>query len=144
MLDFYRDITFNHFCITETQLIESSNSNQQNLLERRPNFDKVVAISGTLKNPQDRFLMIGGPAGFLSVLEQHKIKADVKTFSQMLSLVGNAEDDEEALITEMKRRGVAVDTGFMNQLLKKRCLRCLKNSFITHDHNFNIVFVSLY
>ena len=88
--------------------------------------------------------MIGGPAGFFSVLEQHKIKADVKTFSQMLGLLGNSEEDEEALITEMKERGVAVDTGFMNQLLKKRCLRCLKNSFLTNYYNFNIVLVLLY
>ena len=94
-----------------------------NLLERRPNFDNVVAISGALNNPQDRFLMMGGSTGFFSVLSQHKIKPDVKTFSQMLRLVGDSEEDEDALIGQMKELGVPVDTGFMNQLLKKRCLR---------------------
>ena len=94
-----------------------------NLLERKPNFDNVVAISGALNNPKDRFLMMGGSTGFLSILTHHKVKPDVKTFSQMLGLVGDSEEDEEALIAQMKKWGVSVDTGFMNQLLKKRCLR---------------------
>ena len=94
-----------------------------NLLERSPKFDNVVAISGALNNPQDRFLMIGGSTGFFSVLSKHKIKPDVKTFSQMLRLVRDSEEDEETLLAQMKEWGVTVDTGFMNQLLKKRCLR---------------------
>ena len=67
--------------------------------------------------------MIGGSMGFFSVLSQHKITPDVKTFSQMLGLVGNSEEDEDDLIDQMKAHGVSIDTGFMNQLLKKRCLR---------------------
>ena len=35
--------------------------------------------------------------GFFSVLSQHKITPDVKTFSQMLGLVGNSEEDEDDL-----------------------------------------------
>ena len=103
--------------------VKDNSRSTPNLLERRPNFNNIVAISGALNNPQDRFLMIGGSTGFFSVLSKHKIKPDVKTFSQILRLIGDSEEDEEALIAQMKEWGVPVDTGFMNQLLKKRCLR---------------------
>lgn len=90
-----------------------------------PKFRKPDGVTGLgdLSTPQARFELIGGILGVLKLMERHEILPDVKTFSEMLDVIPNAQAAEMALIEHADRLNIRLDTDFFNLLIKRRAFR---------------------
>ena len=107
---------------TEIQVQERASKEPPNLLAKRPNFANVVSL-GTLSTPQDRFALLGGVDGFFKQMKHYKIRPNVKMVSHVLHLIDETEEAEERLMDKMRSFDVELDTGFINQLMKRRASR---------------------
>lgn len=73
--------------------------------------------------PQDRFALLGGLSAFIKEMEATKVRPNVKTFSQLLDVIGPTRADEHDLIQKMRYMRVRADTDFLNLLMKRRIFR---------------------
>lgn len=77
----------------------------------------------SLKDWKNRFILIGGMEGFLSLLKSEKLKPDIKTFTAMLDLISEDNQSEDNLISSLHQNKVKADSGFYNSIIKRRCFR---------------------
>jgi pentatricopeptide repeat domain-containing protein 1 len=93
-----------------------------NLLSKVINMQQVLALQ-EVHTMQDKFAVIGGQEDFLQEMELYSVKPDIKTFTQMVPLLGNTREAEIKLLDNMKALEVKADIDIYNNLIKKRCLR---------------------
>lgn len=93
-----------------------------NLLSKLPHLGSVVRLS-MVNTPQDRFQLLGGLSAFIDEMEEAKVRPNVKTFAQLLDVIGSTRDDEHELIQKMRFMRVRADTDFFNVLMKRRVIR---------------------
>lgn len=93
-----------------------------NLLSKLPHLGSIVQLS-MVNTPEDRFQLLGGLSAFIDEMEEAKVRPNVKTFSQLLDVIGSTCDAEHELIQKMRYMRVRADTDFFNLLMKRRILR---------------------
>lgn len=93
-----------------------------NLLSKLPHLGSIVRLS-MVNTPEDRFQLLGGLSAFIDEMEEVKVRPNVKTFSQLLNVIGPTRDAEHELIQKMRYMRVRADTDFFNLLMKRRVLR---------------------
>lgn len=71
-----------------------------------------------IKTESDRFALLGGLNQFLRNLEKENIKPDIKTYTQLISVVPSYCEDR--LLDEMEMAGCKADITFYNHLIMKR------------------------
>ncbi|XP_014247871.1 pentatricopeptide repeat-containing protein 1, mitochondrial [Cimex lectularius] len=99
--------------------LNETNTLTANLLAIEPQFSTLIYVDKIEKN-WHKLMLFGGAQGFLEIMAHSKIKPDVKTFTQLLSLIPASRDAEQFLIEEMKKSNVKMDIDFCNMLIKKR------------------------
>ncbi|CAK1556125.1 unnamed protein product [Leptosia nina] len=104
-----------------------------NLLSRRINLDQVCGLQ-EVHSVQEKFAIIGGQDDFLRQMEIYSVKPDIKTFTQMLSVIDDSIEAENKLLATVKAINLKPDIEFYNMLIKKRCLRMdYDNAFAVKD-----------
>ncbi|CAH0398664.1 unnamed protein product [Chilo suppressalis] len=93
-----------------------------NLLSKLLQMQQVLALK-EIHTVQDRFAVIGGQEDFIKEMEVYSVKPDIKTFTQMITLLDNTSEAENKLLETMKTFNIKADIDFYNILIKKRCLR---------------------
>lgn len=93
-----------------------------NLLSKLPHLGSIVQLS-MVNTPADRFQLLGGLSAFIGEMEGAKVRPNVKTFSQLLDVIGTTRDAEHELIQKMRYMRVRADTDFFNLLMKRRIVR---------------------
>lgn len=104
-----------------------------NLLSINPQLQQVLSLQEITK-PQDKFKVVGGIEEFLKQMSLYSVKPDIKTFTQMLFLIEDTEEDENKLLDILQKCEIKTDIDFYNMLIKKRCLRQdYKGAFAVRD-----------
>ncbi|XP_045593921.2 pentatricopeptide repeat-containing protein 1, mitochondrial [Procambarus clarkii] len=93
-----------------------------NLLGRKITPGTVVGL-GSLDQPHDRLALLGGPSGIFKQMERDRVKANLKSVTQLLDSLPASTEAEEALLQSMKNIGLSPDTQFCNMLIRKRNFR---------------------
>ncbi|XP_038206374.1 pentatricopeptide repeat-containing protein 1, mitochondrial [Zerene cesonia] len=93
-----------------------------NLLSRTLNLGQVYDLQ-EVHTVQDKFAIVGGLDDFLQQMESYSVTPDIKTFTQILSVMDDNTEAEIKLLETMKSKNIKVDIAFFNMLIKKRCLR---------------------
>lgn len=93
-----------------------------NLLSKLPHLGSIVRLS-FVNTPEERFQLLGGLSAFIDEMEGAKVRPNVKTFSQLLDVIGSTRDAEHELIQKMRYMRVRADIDFFNLLMKRRILR---------------------
>lgn len=106
----------------EIQVNTNENLVLPNLLGKKLTSGTVVSL-GPLDQPQDRLALLGGPRGILEQMSRDRVKADLKTATQLLDSLPASTEAEEALLRSMKDIGLTPDTQFCNMLIRKRNFR---------------------
>ncbi|XP_069701476.1 pentatricopeptide repeat-containing protein 1, mitochondrial [Periplaneta americana] len=96
--------------------------NRPNLLAPIPHFGNIIGLS-EITRPEDRLILVGGCSGFLEQMKKHKVKPNIKTFTQLLDTIPSTKAAEQALLSAMEKADVHPDIDFYNMLIKKRSLR---------------------
>ncbi|KAK9502591.1 hypothetical protein O3M35_011337 [Rhynocoris fuscipes] len=89
------------------------------LLSEKPHLGSVIHLKNISKS-WHRLMLMGGQGGFIQMMINNGVKPDIKTFNQLLFTIAPDPQEENLLLTEMKRLNVKVDLDFYNMLIKKR------------------------
>ncbi|XP_074593470.1 pentatricopeptide repeat-containing protein 1, mitochondrial [Brevipalpus obovatus] len=77
----------------------------------------------SLSNKHNRMCLIGGVKGILELMKIDKIKPDMSIFTQLLELTPNETKAENDVLNLVLESGIALQTGFFNHLIVRRCRR---------------------
>lgn len=110
--------------LTETSDLQNVNYDnvRPNLLADVPHLGSIISLS-EVKKPEDRLLLIGGCRGFVENMEQHEIKPDIKTITQLLECIPSTTATEKELFALLAKYKIKPDIDFYNMLMKKMCMR---------------------
>ncbi|KAK7076234.1 Pentatricopeptide repeat-containing protein 1, mitochondrial [Halocaridina rubra] len=93
-----------------------------NLLGPKIKKGSVIGI-GSLTQPEDRLVLLGGPVGLMTQMAKDKVTPNLTTVTQLVDSLPPNIEAEESLIQSMKNIGLAPDTQFCNKLIRKRMFR---------------------
>ncbi|CAG9807430.1 unnamed protein product [Chironomus riparius] len=93
-----------------------------NLLALRPNLGNLIEIK-EVKQPSDRFLLLGGLTGYLDLMRHFEVPPDLKTFTELMDVIPNTKEMDIRLLKIIRKAQIQCDVDFFNILIKRRALR---------------------
>lgn len=93
-----------------------------NLISDLPHLGSLVQVNA-IKTGTERLFLLGGMDAIITEMERLKVRPDVKTFSQLLSMMPATVEAESELIEKMRYMRVRADTDFFNILMRRRVER---------------------
>lgn len=110
-----------HLLITDGNDVRETDQ-LPNLVSKTPHLGSLVQMDniGTMG---DRLFLLGGCDAVMAEFERHKVRPNVKTFTQLLDMIPASQTAEFELIEKMRYMRVRTDTDFFNMLMKRRVER---------------------
>jgi len=93
-----------------------------NLLAPRPFLGNLIEIK-EVKQPSDRFFLLGGLTGYLDLMKHFQVSPDLKTFTELLDVIPNTKEMDIRLLKNIRKAQIKCDVDFFNILIKRRALR---------------------
>ncbi|XP_070502851.1 pentatricopeptide repeat-containing protein 1, mitochondrial isoform X1 [Chironomus tepperi] len=93
-----------------------------NLIAPRPNLGNLIEIK-EVKEPSDRFLLLGGLTGYLDLMKHFEVPPDLKTFTELMDVIPNTREMDIRLLKLIRKAQIQCDVDFFNILIKRRALR---------------------
>ncbi|KAI1296555.1 Pentatricopeptide repeat-containing protein 1, mitochondrial [Halotydeus destructor] len=76
-----------------------------------------------LKLAENRLMLVGGLDGMFSMMKEAKVQPTMATATLLMDSIPKTIEAEAALLENLKRLNVKLDTDFFNMLIKRRCFR---------------------
>lgn len=93
-----------------------------NLIALRPNLGNLIEIK-EVKQPSDRFLLLGGLTGYFDLMRHFQVSPDLKTFTELMDVIPNTKEMDIRLLKIIRKAQIQCDVDFFNILIKRRALR---------------------
>ncbi|MBN3306865.1 PTCD1 protein, partial [Amia calva] len=118
-------VPFNRTHLAETEFtspktsVANSRTSLPNLLDLRLSGTDVVSL-GCVDRTSDRLALIGDMEGFLSRMDTHGLKPDIKTVSLLADIVEPGSPTESGLLSVLSEHKIKPDIKFFNTLIRKK------------------------
>jgi len=87
-----------------------------NILAKRPDVTNIVGLAPK-DTASNRLMLMGGPIGFVDWMVKDRVKPDIKTIDQMLSVIPNTQKAEGEVLSLLDKLKIEPDVTFFNKLI---------------------------